>query len=318
MLISPVHTTTWGEFLARVPYPVDWTPTNAAVLSGLDAHGRVVFFGHFRPSPVDGTITATVPPHASALVKSYFLIGLVDDETGFDGLASVAEAWRQLSDSGYKLKDVLLVSGRRASPPECRTGACGHHDHICVFGNSTVPDVLTHGMSSLDSETVVVGELEPVERGRRDAAEQACRAVAAAIHSNDLTFAQLIDHATNVLQAHGKAPEPVLSGVDNLAALAVTSRQFDLVDVACRLIDADGAASARRHLSLWLRIVRHLPGDHSPGASAICAYAAWRAGDSVLAVEAIRRCPNRRHPFIGYMTSVLRSAASPLTEPPYA
>lgn len=307
-----IHVTSFAQLLAYVPYLLGWRPRNAVVVAGLDSTDSIASVVHSRSSRVGGAFAAGLPPGESE-ATSYILIGYFDADCRARAAVSILTSRRELESCGLEVREVLLVTDGHWSASRCRTGACDHDNHDLP----TALKLVVHDFTAIQHRNPVAGRLDPVDADRRHAAEQAFRTVAADVDRDADTAERIVVHAVEVMQAHGKEVGRGLPAVDDIAVLAAVASRLDVVDGACRVIDADGTASARRYLELWRWVVRHLPGRHGAAAAALCAYAAWRAGDGVLADEALRRCVDRKQQLAVYMADVLRRHASPHTTPSY-
>lgn len=317
--VPDLHATSYDRLLACVPYLLGWHPRHAVVVLGISAGGDVVFTTHHRASDDHGEpIEVDFTPATLAEATSCIVVAYRDAASDLAVMASTVKACNRLSEAGVAVPDVLLVTGQHWSARDCRADRCDHDDHWLTRDHPTAKQLAADGRTTLRDRDAVAAQLDPVDDDRRHAAEDAYRILAEEIDGDDDARLRLLDHAVDVMHAHGQS-DWALPAADDVADLAGAVWHRDVVTTACRLVDADGAYSARRHLELWRWVVRHLSEHPGAAAAALCAYAAWRAGDGVLARAALQRC-HRSYalPLAEYMHHVLHRCVDPHSAAPFS
>ena len=272
-----------AEVVAVAPYLLGFHPADSLVVLGLV--GRLVDFAARYDLPPDedaayAEIAEVIARQGAGLVV---LLGYGPPGTVTGAVLGVGRA---LVRHGVVVLDVLRVADDRWW--SYRGGPAG--GTRCAPGLAA--EAVFRGMVALPSRKAMAAQVAPVEgAARREMAAATVRAKArlADLAADDLKAqrgGQWVRKAGR--EAIRSAERAARSGRklsdDEVAWLGVLLVQLVIVDYA---VDRSGEEEWR--LLLWAEVTRRVDPEYAPGPACLLAYAAWQAGDGVLARVAIDR-----------------------------
>ena len=275
------------ELVAAIPYLVGYVPHNAVVLVGLSDRLIAVTACAALPTVDDPADTIGI---TDDIVRQHGLNAAV--LVGFGSPQRVTRCVDHvrsiLAAENVDIIDAIRVTDDRFWSYLCQRPSCCPPEGTSVSGDPAIAAAFTlAGAQALPDRDAVIAAFAPVDPSRRDAATTAIRRVEADLAADDGLLPQrmiLRAEATSTLIALRETKH--LPPPDHIATLAVALTDSEVSADAIAFIDNEPRADT---VDLWLWMLRHLDPPYSAMPAALLAYAAWRAGNGVIANEAAER-----------------------------
>lgn len=277
-----------ADLLSAVPYLVGYVPDEALVLVGLA--NRQVAMTAAMPLSKSDQDRELFDDTAQVLRRNKIEAALV---VGYGEPPLVTHCVDRITDILDEL-DIDIIEALRVTNGRYWSYSCSSLECCPAEGRSlnrpgsVVDTALTvGGLQAMPSREAVVAQLEPVTGAAKAAAGRAAKQVDSLLRDSKALV----------------APRTVLSE----AGAAILTRAIrtgelpdarDTVWLAASLADpkirSQALVSIDQHdvqqmLRLWLWVTRHVVPPMRAEAAALLGYAAWRAGNGVLASESLRR-----------------------------
>lgn len=268
-----------ADLLAAVPFLLGFHPEESLVALFLQA-GRVLLTARYDlGEPTDLDLADLVEQHrpSGLLLVAY----CADVGRGRAALRAQADALdsrgREDGSEPVDLVDLLLVDGRRWWSLACTAGCCPAEG--TPYAPSEHPlsaEAVWAGLVARPDRASVVATVTGPDPDDWDALRSRARPLEARLRGADRLRRQ---------DALGRAVVDALprlgSGLDDVACLELALLVRDTVvrDVACALVTRE---DARRHLALWLEVVRRTPPELAAAPLCLVGIAAWAGGNGTL------------------------------------
>jgi hypothetical protein len=278
-----------ADILSLVPYVLGFHPADSVVVLGM-RDGQMIF-----QARGDLTDAVELADHFAAIVgrqrvTAVIVIGYGPAAEVTPGVLAVAA---RLAGAGIDVHDVLRVTGRRYWSYLCESTSCCPVDGV-PFDPATsavTTAAVVNGHVALPSRAALQSRLAPVEgltrAGMRRATERADRRLVELIEAaGDDPSAELraagaaaVDAAVARQRGGGQLDD------DEVAWLSVVLVNLPVRDDAWAAIDADPVL----HVRLWTEALRRAEPELCTAPAALLGFAAWQAGDGIIAAMAVER-----------------------------
>jgi hypothetical protein len=278
-----------ADLLSLVPFVLGFHPADSIVVLGM--RGRQMIF-QARGDLADA---ARLAGHYAAIVARQQVTAVVI--VGYGPAPAVTPAVLTVADrleaAGMDVRDVLRVTDGRYWSYLCESPRCCPADGI-PFDPTTravTAAAVVNGHVALPSRAALRRRLAPVEgltrEGMRRATERADRRLVDLIESAGADPAGALRRAGHIAVAAAVARQRDGGQLDDdeVAWLTVVLVNLPVRDDAWAAIDADPAL----HVRLWTEVLRRADPELCTVPAALLAFAAWQAGDGVIAGLAVER-----------------------------
>ncbi|GAB3647502.1 DUF4192 domain-containing protein [Glycomyces tarimensis] len=187
----------------------------------------------------------------------------------------------RLDAAGIKPLDRIRVSDGRWYSLDCDRACCPPEGEPVPQSTAASCEVAVAGCHALPDRAAVAAQLTPAEPDRRAAVASAVEAILLA--ETELDWAE--QRGRDLCAVDHWMGSEELPGADDIATLGLALGDLDIRDYAIERIGS-GRFKANR-TDLWVWIARHLDDDLVAPAATVAAFAAYRFGNGVLALEAL-------------------------------
>ncbi|GAA4912856.1 uncharacterized protein DUF4192 [Stackebrandtia albiflava] len=273
-----------AELLSAVPYLLGYHPSDSMVLIGMAGDGIAVTARAGLPGRDEPPDRLGITAHAlqNNEVDGAILVGYGPA----DRVTRCVDWLRRLCDvNRIDLVEALRVTEGRFWSYLCEDTECCPVEGTAVPGDdsSVAAEFTLAGSQALPSRETLIRQLAPVTGRTRQAVADATRRLLELVGDGDRADRDTLrDKALAVLD-HSVATGELPSLADTVW-LGVALEDNEIHDAALRSVDRPGN---RTGVSLWIWLTRHVQAGYRARAAALLAYAAWRAGNGVLAAEAV-------------------------------
>jgi len=299
------------DLLAAVPYLLGYRPADSIVLIGLDGE-RVSVTGR-APLPDSEQSIEPVTSTAKALrnnrVTSAIIIGYGPPAV----VTRCVDRLRQaIADLDIEVVEILRVTDDRYWSYLCEDLRCCPVDGTPLSGphNSIAAEFTAAGSQTHPDREAIVRKLDPVTGERREAMSNAMARLLKLV-GDPLDTRMIVERGSAILSRCMEMAE--LPAPADIAWLSLALTEPGLVDQA--MIAIDQAPIDYDGTSLWLWLTRHAVPEYRATMATLLAYAAWRAGNGVLATEALNVAVSTEpdHRLATTMRRVLNAGIPPWT-----
>jgi hypothetical protein len=290
-----------ADILSLVPFVLGFHPTDSVVVLGL--RGRQMIF------QARGDLADAVPlaGHYATIVGRQQVTAVI--VIGYGPATSVTPAVlaiaARLAETGADVRDVLRVTDGRYWSYLCQSWRCCPADGTPFDPTMSrvAAAAVVEGHVALPSREALERRLAPIgglaREGMREATGRAHRRIVTLIESAaapvdaapvdaapaDVAGRLRAAGATAVRAAVDRQRTSDQLDDDEVAWLTVLLVHLSVRDDAWGAIDADPAL----HVRLWTEVLRRAEPELSPAPATLLGFAAWQAGDGVIAAMAVDR-----------------------------
>ncbi|MFD0557306.1 uncharacterized protein DUF4192 [Stackebrandtia endophytica] len=299
------------DLLAAVPYLLGYRPTDSIVLIGLDGE-RIAVTGR-APLPKSEQSLEPIATIAKALrnnqVTSSIIIGYGPPAVVTRSVDRLRQA---ISDLDIEVVEILRVTGDRYWSYLCEDLRCCPVDGTPLSGphSAVAAEFTAAGSQTQPDRDAVIRQLDPVTGDRQEAMSKAMTRLLNLV-GDPVDSRMIIERGSAILSRcmdMAELPSPA-----DIAWLSLALTEPGVMDQA--MVAIDQAPIDYDGTSLWLWLTRHALPEYRATMAALLAYAAWRAGNGVLAIEALNVAVGTEpdHELATTMRRVLDAAIPPWT-----
>lgn len=280
-----------NDLITTVPLLLGFHPTHSLVVVGLAALDLQCTFRIDLPGSADHIehlrdLTAQLCRNEC---DGCILIAYGEREVAE---AAIARTTQRLHAAGIKPIDRLRVEDGRWFSLDCGLDCCPAEGRPVPQSSPASCEVAVAGGHALPDRSAVAAQFDPAEPDRRAAVAAAVDA--ALLSETELDWAEQRGRDLGAVDRWMDSPE--LPGPEDIAILGLALGDLDIRDHAIGRIGSGAFEDNRADLWIWL--ARHLDGGMTAPAATVAAFAAYRAGNGVVALEALelalRSQPNYR------------------------
>jgi hypothetical protein len=269
------------DLIAAIPYLLGFHPQRSLVTMGL------------KQFDVEGTFRVDLPDDLGSLetlqdvtpqLRRNECDGCILVAYGAAPLAPAARAHaaRRCAAQGVTPIDRVRVADGLLFNLGCDKGCCPPEGQPVPATSPVACELALAGGVAMPDRESIAALLEPVERERRDAV--ALATIAALEAEADLDWPDQRAQDLHTVDHWMSSRE--LPGADDIACLGLALGDIDIRDYVLAGI---GPTAGTGRLDLWIWVARHMEDDLVAPAATVAGFAAYRAGNGVLALEAFRR-----------------------------
>jgi len=289
--------------LAVVPHLLGFHPANSLVVLGISGpHGRIrLAFRYDLPEPPDGSLSADIAAHASAVLdREHLTVAIVIGYGSGQAVTGVADVVVPvLRSANVVIHDVLRVHEGRywsylCSDPHCCPPEGQPYDPA---GHPAAAALEAAGLAARTNRAALASTLartseaiEPMADAVERARHRAARLIEDSLRAaDDGDILQPIADAGRrsvrlAVAQYRRGAE--LTDLDEIAWIGLGLTDLRVRDDAWARMDVRFNDA---HQRLWSHLVRMLPAEFAAAPASLLAFTAWQAGDGALASIAIER-----------------------------